>query len=175
VRARALLLALTVLSLALAPGCGMNESQNGPPFHPGNIQSPQSLLVTKSDIEQIGASTPYGAVLRWWRALQRGDVKGVQRSYEGHVSAGTVQHQINGLRPRTAQPVGPEVDAGHKRGTVDVVVRAAVRLGDLPTVVNVTDVPVSLELARSHPGWKLRPNAYARYRAAVLDEISQQG
>jgi hypothetical protein len=174
-RPRALLIALTVLSIALAQGCGIDESRNGPPFHPGNIESPGSLLVTKNDVEEIGASTPYGAILRWWRALQQRDVKGVQRSYAEHVKASTARRQIHDLRPRTAQPVQPEVDAGHNRATVDVLVRAAVRLGDLPTVVNVNDVPVSLDLVRSHPGWKLRANSFARYRAAVLDDLGQQG
>jgi len=165
-----------VLSVVLAAeGCGIDESRNGPPFHPGNVQSPRSLLVTRSDIEGIGASTPYGAVLRWWRALQRGDVKGVQRSYAGHVSASTARHQIHTLQPRTSQPVTPETDAGHSRATVDVLVRSAVRLGDLPTVVNVTDLPVSLDLVRGHPGWKLRTNSFGRYHRAVLDELAQQG
>jgi hypothetical protein len=173
-RARLPLVALTVLSVAIAQGCGTDESRDGPPFHPGNIDSPHSLLVTKSDIEGIGASTPYGAILRWWRALQQGDVKGVQRSYAEHVSANTVRRQIHDLRPRTAQPVTPEVEAGHDRATVDTLVRAAVRLGDLPTVVNVTDIPVTFDLVRSHPGWKLRANAYGRYHSAVLDELAEQ-
>jgi hypothetical protein len=174
-RTRALVVALTVLAVVLAQGCGIDESRNGPPFHPGNIQSPQSLLVTKNDLEGIGASTPYGAILRWWQALQQGDVRGVQRSYAGHVSASTARREIHGLQPRTAQPVTPEIDAGHSRATVDVLVRSAVRLGDLPTVVNVTDVPVTFDLMRSHPGWKLRTNAFARYHRAILDELAQQG
>ena len=174
-RPRPLLVALTVLSVLLAQGCGIDKSRNGPPFHPGNIQSPRSLLVTNSDIEGIGASTPYGAVLRWWRALQRGDAKGVQRSYAGHVSAAAARRQVHDFQPRFSQPVEPQVDAGHRRATVDAVVRAAIRLGDLPTVVNVNDVPVSFDLVRGHPGWKLSANSFGRYHRAVLDELAQQG
>lgn len=172
---RLLVVVLALLSVALAQGCGIDESRNGPPFHPGNIQSPRSLLVTKGDIQGVGAETPYGAILRWWRALQRGDAKGVQRSYSDHVSARVARRQVNDFQPRFSQPVEPTVDAGHSRATADLLVRAATRLGDLPTVVNVNDVPVSFDLVRSHPGWKLRSNSFGRYHRAVLDDLAQQG
>jgi hypothetical protein len=164
-----------VLSVSIAQGCGIDESRNGPPFHPGNIQSPRSLLVTKSDIEGVGAETPYGAILRWWRALQRRDAKGVKHSYSDHVSAAAARRQVHDFQPRFSQPVEPTVEAGHSRATVDLVVRAATRLGDLPTVVNVNDVPVTFDLVRSHPGWKLRSNSFGRYHSAVLDDLAQQG
>ncbi len=173
-RSRAVVLALTLLSVVLAQGCGADESKQGPPFHPGNIERPQSLLVTSGDVEGIGASTPYGVVLGWWRALQRGDVKGVQRSYAQRVSAGAARRQIRDFEPRFSQPVEPTEDEGRKRATVEVVVRAAIRLGDLPNVIGVHDFPASFDLVRTGAGWRLRANAYGRYRRALLDALAAE-
>jgi hypothetical protein len=166
--------AVTLLAAVLAPGCGIDESKQGPPFHPGNIDEPRSLLVTSSDIEGIGASSPYGVVLAWWRALQREDVRGVQRSYAGRVSVGTARRQIRDFEPRFSQPVGPAEDESGKHATVDVVVRAAIRLGDLPNVIGVHDFPASFDLVRTGAGWRLRANAYGRYQRALLDALAEE-
>ncbi len=164
---------MTVAALVLAQGCGVDESRQGPPFHPGNIDSPHSLLVSGGDIDGIGATSPYGAVLRWWRALQRGDVADLKRSYAGKVSTAEARRQIRDFQPRFSQPVVPTEDEGRKRATVEVLVRAAVRLGDMPNVVGVHDVPATFELVRSGSGWKLRDNAYGAYRRALLDQLAE--
>lgn len=163
-----------MVASVLAQGCGVDESTQGPPFHPGNIESPRSLLVSDGDIEGIGASSPYGAVLRWWRALQRGDVAGLERSYEGPIGTAKARRQIRDFEPRFSQPVVPTEDEGHKRATVEVLVRAAVRLGDMPNVISVHDVPASFDLVRRGSEWRLRNNAYGAYRRAVLDELAEE-
>jgi hypothetical protein len=167
-------IAVAVAALLLAPGCGVDEQRQGPPFHPGNIDSPSSLLISEDDINGIGASTPYGAILRWWRALQRGDVEQLRRSYAGAVSSSKARHQIRDFQPRFSQPVVPTEDEGHKRATVEVLLRAAVRLGDTPKVIGVHDVPATFDLVRSGPGWKLSKDAYATYQRAILGELAQE-
>jgi hypothetical protein len=169
----ALALALALLAAGGAPGCGMEEGGQGPPVHPGDIERPRSLLLGTGDVKRVGSSTPYGALLRWWRALQEGDVRALQRSYAGRVGASTARRQIDEFEPPFAQPVKPTEDEGRKRATVEVTVRAAVRLGDLPHVIGVHDFPASFELVREGSRWKVRDNAYTRYRHALLDELAK--
>ncbi len=158
--------------IAVAAGCGLKETGEGPPAHPGNIDAPRSLLVTPGDIRGAGAGSPYGVVLRWWRALQRGSVPGVRRSYGGAVGAREAKREIHEFAPRFSQPVEPDTQRHRDHATVDVVVRSAVRLGDIPGVVNVQDLPVSFALDRGGTGWRLRPGAFARYRNARFDAIA---
>lgn len=171
-RSRALAAAVTVPLIGLAAGCGLKETGEGPPVHPGNIDGPRSLLVTRGDIRGVGAGSPYGVVLRWWRALQRGSVQGVRRSYGGKVGVKEARREINDFAPRFSQPVEPSTERSGNRARVDVVVRLAVRLGDIPGVVNIQDVPTSFALRRRGSVWTLRPGAFARYRNARLDAIA---
>jgi hypothetical protein len=172
-RPLALVIAATLAAFALGSGCGGDDSEQGPPFHPGNIDSPRSLLVSGGDIEGIGASSPYGAILGWWRALQRGDVAGLKRSYVEPITTAKARRQIQGFEPRLSQPVVPDEEEERNRATVEVLVRAAVRLGDLPNVIGVHDVPVTFELERKGAEWRLRNNAYAAYRRALLDDLAE--
>jgi hypothetical protein len=173
-RPRAVVVVLIALPIALAQGCGTDESKQGPPFHPGNISSPQSLLISRGDVEGIGRSSPYGAILRWWRALQRGDVEGVRRSYAGNVSAKEARRQVDDFQPRYSQPVVPEEDEGRRRATVEVLMRIALRLGDMPNVIGVHDFPASFELVRRGDEWKLRRTAYGAYERALLDGLAEE-
>ncbi len=173
-RPSAFVIAATVAAFALAQGCGTDESAQGPPFHPGNIDSPRSLLVSDDDIDGIGASSPYGEVLRWWQALQRGDVGALKRSYEKPIGTAKARRQIRDFQPRFSQPVVPAEDEGRKRATVEVLVRAAIPLGDMPNVISVHDVPTTFDLVRVGSGWRLRSNAYRAYQHAVLDELAEE-
>ena len=141
----------------------MDQSREGPPFEPGNIDDPQSLLITNSDIEGAGTSTPYGAVLRWWQALQLGDVKGVQRSYARHISSREAAREIDGFQPRFSQPIDPEVDTQGNRATMDVIVRTAIPLHPTPSVVRVVDFPARFELLRNAAGWRLLLRSYGNF------------
>jgi hypothetical protein len=160
-RAATALLALALV--ASSQGCGTNDGPNGPPFEPGDIAGPKSLLITKSDIEGVGASTPYAAVLRWWQAMQRRDVAGVRRSYAGHVAKSEARHEIHGLQARESQPIEPSVETHGDRATVEITVRAATRFVATPSVVSITDYPASVLLERTAEGWKLRPGSYRHY------------
>jgi hypothetical protein len=172
-RTPALVIAATVVALVLGSGCGVDESQQGPPFHPGNIDSPRSLLVSGEDVEGIGADSPYGAILGWWRALQRGDVAALKRSYVEPITTAKARRQIHAFEPRLSQPVVPDEEEGRNRATVELLVRAAVRLGDMPNVISVHDVPTTFELERKGSEWRLRNNAYAAYRRALLDDLAE--
>lgn len=163
-------IALALAAIALV-GCGTDESRQGPPFHPGNIQGPRSLLLSRDDVRGIGASSPYGVVLRWWRALQAGNAQALKRNYAGHVTTRAGRRQIRDFRLRYAQPVVPTVDEQGGQATVDVIVRAAVPLGDVPHVVGIHDFPASFDLVRRPSGWKLRPTSFGRYHRALLDAL----
>ena len=149
--------------IASSAGCGMDESKDGPPFEPGNIDGPRSLLITHSDIEAVGASTPYAAVLRWWQALQLGEVKAVKRSYAGRISSREAKRQIDRFKHRFSQPVKPEVQTQGNRATVKTLVRAATRSTETPSVVSINDFGAGFALVRKAGGWKLRDNSYSRY------------
>jgi hypothetical protein len=170
VRSRLVIIALTLPLIALV-GCGFEKDTGGPPSHPGNLEGPRSLLIRNSDIEEAGATSPYGVVLGWWQALQRENVDGVKRSYGGRISTRQAKREIRDFAPRFSQPVEPEVEAQHHHARLDTVVRSAVRLGDIPTVVSIRDVPVSFALERRHHRWELRAGAFSRYRKARLDSL----
>jgi hypothetical protein len=152
-----------LLLITSSQGCGTDESREGPPFEPGNIEAPESLLVTDSDIEAVGASTPYGAILRWWQALQSGDLEGVERSFGGELPRRDAIRQIEEFRPPTSQPIDPRVETQGYLAMVHVVVRAAKELPDTPGVVRINDYRVTFPLVRRADGWKLVVGAYARY------------
>jgi hypothetical protein len=160
---RAAIAVLTLLLIASSQGCGTDKSRDGPPFEPADIQSPQSLLITNSDIEGAGASTPYGAVLRWWQALQLGDVERVKRSYAGPISSREATREIDGLQPRFSQPIKPQVRTRGNLAAVEVHVRAASPFPETPGVVSVRDFLTHFYLVRTVAGWRLRLVSYRNY------------
>jgi hypothetical protein len=162
-RSRALIAVLTLVLIAFSQGCGTDENRDGPPFEPGNITSPQSLLITNGDIEEAGASTPYGAVLRWWQALQLGDVKGVQRGYARQISSREAAREIDGFQPRFSQPIDPQVRVDGKLASLEANVRTASPYDDTANVVSVRDFKIHLYLVRKAAGWRLRADSYEHY------------
>ena len=162
-RPRALIAVLTLVLIASSQGCGTDQGRDGPPFEPGDITGPQSLLITNGDIEGAGASTPYGAVLRWWQALQLGDVKGVQRSYARHISSREAAREIDGFQPRFSQPINPKVRVDGKLATMDAFVRTVSPYHDTANVVSVRDFRIHFYLVRRAAGWKLRAGSYEHY------------
>jgi hypothetical protein len=162
-RLRAVIAALALALVVSSQGCGTNENRDGPPFEPGDIDSPRSLQITNSDVEEVGRSTPYGVVLSWWQAMQRKDVAAVQRLYAGGIGKNAAKRQIRGLQSPRSQPINPDVQTQGRHATVGVDVRAATRFSATPSVVTITDYPASLFLVRTPAGWRLRHNAYRLY------------
>jgi hypothetical protein len=162
-RFRAAMVVSALVVIASSPGCGMDKSKEGPPFEPDNLDGPRSLLITNSDIEAVGASTPYAVVLRWWQALQHGEVRAVKRSYAGRMSSREAKREIDRFHPRFSQPVEPEVQTQGNRATVRTTVRAATRSAEAPSVVSINDFGATFALVREAGGWKLRDDSYSRY------------
>jgi hypothetical protein len=159
-RLRGVIAVLTLVLVASSQGCGNGD---GPPFEPGDIASPKSLLITNSDIAVAGTSTPYSAVLRWWQALQRGDVQGVKRTHKGRISKPAAKREIDGLGPRHSQPINPDVETRGNHATVGMDIRSATRSTATPSVVSITDYPAELSLVRTPAGWRLGPDSYRRF------------
>jgi hypothetical protein len=153
-------IAALVLAVASSQGCGSGE---GPPSDPGDIESPGSLLITNGDIDEAGRYSPYGVVLRWWQALQRGDVQGVKESYVGQISSKEARRQIDVLSPRTSQPIYPEVATRENRASMEVLVRSANVLADTSDVVSVRDFQTHFYLVGTWAGWRLRLDSYRNY------------
>jgi hypothetical protein len=157
---------LTLFLIASSQGCGTDESREGPPFEPGDIQGPESLLITNSDIEGADASTPYGAVLRWWQAFQLGDAKQVRRSYAERISKGEARRQIDGFHSRFSQPIDPEVRTHGELATVKVRIRTAAPFAGTPNIVSIKDFNTQFYLVGGLAGWRLRPVSYENYTKA---------
>jgi hypothetical protein len=152
-----------MLLIALCQGCGTDSRREGPPFEPANIDRPANLRVTDTDIVEVGESTPYGAILSWWQALQREDARGVQRSYAEPISREKAKSQTKHLRPRNSLPIETEVQVQGNRATVKTYVRSAIRFLRTPTVVGVADFPAIFPLVRKDGEWKLGLEAFRRY------------
>jgi hypothetical protein len=154
---------MALLAAAALQGCSASDSPEGPPFESRNIQHARSLLISDSDIDEIGPSTPYGTVLVWWQALQREDVDTVRRSYARPITKEEAKRQVQRFRPRFSQPLNAEVEEGQDDATVSVVVRAATRDEDAPGVVAITDFSADFRLLRRGGEWKLRAGTYRHY------------
>ncbi len=163
-RARAGILFLALLVAATSQGCGSDDGREGPPSQPGNIDGPESMLISDRDIEGVGASTPYAAVLRWWQALQRGDVDQLRKMYVQPIPARAARRQIAGFRHRYSMPIDPQT---RKKTTYTATVRTEVRtvvpFHDRPNVISVRDFPSKYFLALTLGGWKLRLDSYEHY------------
>jgi hypothetical protein len=155
--------AATAILIAALAGCATDSAKDGPPFDPGDIQNLDSLLITTEDVEAAGPSTPYGAVLAWWRALQIGDVEGVRSSYAVPISAGEAKREISTFR-RFSQPINPSVHQQGIGATIDTHVRTASRFGKTPDVISVRDFPTHFYLVHQRGGWRLRRGSYRHYK-----------
>jgi hypothetical protein len=158
--------AITLLALALvalSQGCGEGEAREGPPFEPGNIETPDSLLITQGDIAEVGPSTPYGSVLRWWSALQQANVDGVRRSYVVRIRSGEARRQIFNFQPRLSQPIRPGVTVHGNRATMNVVVRTAIPLPAATSIFRVVDFPTRFDLLRKAAEWKIEASSYRNF------------
>ena len=158
--------AITICALgvfASSTGCGTDGAKDGPPFEPANIDGRGSLLITKSDIEATGPSTPYAAVLGWWQALQRKRVEAVKRSYREPISGKEAKRQIKRFKHQFSQPIEPQVRTEGGRATVNVTVRTARRTDETPNVVSINDFGANFPLSREAGVWKVRNEAYRRY------------
>ncbi len=150
------------MAAGLASGCG-SSANDGPPLQPDDIKDPASLLVSDADIGAVGSSTPYGAVLRWWQALQRGDVEGVRNSYAEPIAPKEARRQIAGLRPRFSQPINPTVQIHGFIGSIDAHIRSAGEFQHRPNVIAVRDFRIHLYLGLTKDGWKMRAVDYGNY------------
>jgi hypothetical protein len=162
-RSRAAVIALALALIALAQGCGGSGAADGPPFEPGDVDSPESLLITNSDIREAGYYTAYGTVLRWWQALQRGDVAGVQESYVGRVSRKVAKRHVMRFEPRFSLPIDPELRTTEKKANMEARVRTAVPLADNPDLIGVRDFTAHFYMVATLAGYKLRVASYRNY------------
>jgi hypothetical protein len=161
--ARPAILALALLLIAVASGCGENKAHEGPPFEPANIERPSSLRVTEDDLTEVGESTPYGTILALWKGLQDQEPEVVKRSYAEQISRNKAKSQIEHLRPRNSMPIEKEVEIDGDRAIVRTYMRSAVRFVRTPTVVGIADFPVAFSLVREGGEWKVRRDSFRRY------------
>ena len=154
---------LALSALVALQGCGTSESKEGPPFQPSNIDNPSSLLITNSDIQAAGPTTPYGVLLRWFQALQTRNVNRVRRSYAKPISAAEARRQVNGFRPPYSQPIRPQVKVHGDTATIDTHVRTANQFDGKPNVIGVRDFHTHFYLVTTLTGWRLRTICYQAY------------
>ena len=162
-RFQATITLLALALVALSQGCGEGEAREGPPFEPENIETPHSLLITEGDIAEVGPSTPYGSVLRWWSALQQANVGEVRRSYSDQISAREARRQIFNFQPRLSQPIRPRVTLQGNRATMNVVVRTAIPLPAAPDIFRVGDFPTRFDLLQRAAEWKIVASSYRNF------------
>jgi hypothetical protein len=163
-RSRAGILVIALLAVVASQGCGSGGTKDGPPFRPGALDSPQSLLITDSDIAAVGRSKPYSGVLTWWQALQQGNVKQLRHSYVQPIGAAKARHQIANFKPRNSMPVMPETHlTGRYTATVRAQVWTAIPFHGRDNVISVREFPTHYFLARTLAGWKLRVDSYEHY------------
>ncbi len=116
------------------------RDQGRPAVRPGDIAAPEVLLITKSDIDGVGPSTPYGAVLAGGRRSSGKTSAGVTATATSEqISPSEARHQIHDLQ-------APHLAAGQARASTTrrhtgdradtVVERRLVRRE--PTVVSIT-------------------------------------
>jgi hypothetical protein len=152
-----------LVALALQ-GCGGSSVKDGPPFRAGALETPQDLLITNSDIEAVGASSPYSAVLSWWQALQQGNVGQLRHSYVKTISPAKAKAQIANFKPRDSMPVKPETHHTAKyTATVRAQVWTAIPFHGRDNVISVREFPTHYFLARTLGGWKLRVDSFEHY------------
>jgi hypothetical protein len=163
VRSRVTVAVLALALIALGQGCGADGAGDGPPFEPGDIETPESLLISDSDIREAGYYTPYGTVLRWWQALQRGDVARVQQSYLGRVSRAVAKRHVERFEPRFSQPIDPEIRTEGPKANMEARVRTAVPLADNPDLISVRDFTTHFYMVGTLAGYKLRVASYRNY------------
>jgi hypothetical protein len=149
------------------------------------IHGPSDLLVGNKEVKRVGESSPYGALLRWWQALQSKDVTAARAAYAKSVDTSAVGHEIRrlsyppALDYRGSHPLPSDalqrsrpkrVSVSKHGGTVRLftVINAAVFDKSHPDkVVFVSQTPTYFELKQEGAKWKLANDDYLEEAVAT--------
>jgi hypothetical protein len=163
---------LAVLILTgLAAGCGSSGHSRKEATVP-DITSRSDLLVTKEDIEAAGEGSPYAALLRWWRALQSGEVGAAKTAYANSFDPRDRLAELPGLTLRgeiralaytldTSRPQLLDSVTKERTARLSVVIDSAAFSESDPTdVVFIWQEPVTFRLELEGAEWKLANDDY---------------
>jgi hypothetical protein len=142
------------------------------------INGPRDLLVMNKEVRRVGEASPYGVLLRWWRALQAQDLAAARKAYARSVDTSALAREIRGLSypPRfdyrgnhplvsdalqRSRPKRVEVTEHGGIVRLFAVINAAVfDKSDPNKVVFVSQTPVYFELKQQGGQWKLANDDY---------------
>jgi hypothetical protein len=172
--------ALILACSTLAAGCSSSgqtvastTSTSSVPDTAPQISGPSDLLVTDREVRHVGEKTPFGAVLRWWQALQAKNVKAARAAYATSVDTSSVGREIRllsyppeldyrGDHPlptvalQRSLPDSREVTKHDGTVRLLTVINGAVfDKSDPNKVVFVSQTPTAFRLTREGGEWKL--------------------
>jgi hypothetical protein len=137
------------------------------------ISGPSDLLVTDREVRHVGEKTPFGAVLRWWQALQAKNVKAARAAYATSVDTSSVgreirllsyppeldyrgDHPLPSVALQRSLPDSREVTKHDGTVRLLTVINGAVfDKSDPNKVVFVSQTPTAFQLTREGGEWKL--------------------
>jgi hypothetical protein len=166
------LAAAALIFAALVSGCGSGAQSTHtttratrphlPPGHyPANYSSPQDALVTRQDVRAAGANSPYGALLRWWRALQSKNLRAARRAFTKSADTSGLAREVRRLSLDTARPKLLHVRTRNGSAQVHAVVNAGKFARSNPDKVRyISQTPALFQLRRQGKRWKLTNDAY---------------
>lgn len=173
VRGRQLLGLCVSVTIALGGmACGAETPAQERAAAPRQIQSAKDLLVTKSDIREAGADTAGGTLLRWWQALQFGDVPTAMTLYSTPPPESELERQLKKLKSIlavTRLEIHEQDTSDGDEARVLAVLRSA-SFGESGPVIS--DTPATFVLRREGEDWRLPDNSWVeeRYEAQLSAE-----
>ena len=159
-RARRVGLAFALLLTALAAtGCGDDDKEPSAAATSA-IDAPRDLFISREDISRAGGDTPARTLLRWWQALQFGDLEVARDQYAGEVDVDRLAVQVPkiGRRVQAARPLVLEKYVKTATAKLHVVLQGALFPEDGP--VRVIEVPATFRFVREDGKWRLADNAF---------------
>ena len=116
---------------------------------------PIGQLVTQRDVDSYPPGSAQGALLRWWRAAQRGDTAGVRRwmtpSAARWVSARELASRVRHRGPGLGYPAVVRLRLERSRVIAYVLALSYIAEDREP----VGAVPLSVSLKRTGEGWRV--------------------
>jgi hypothetical protein len=176
--------ALILVLSATAVGCGSanpatsTTTTSSAPRTAPRITGPSDLLVRSSEVHKVGERSPYGVLLRWWRALQSQDVAAARAEFAKSVDTSGLPREIRELSypPRLdyqgdnplpsdalqrSRPKRIEVTKHDGSVRMFTVINAAVFEKSDPSKVRfVSQTPTYFTLVNEGGKWKLANDDY---------------